>query len=113
MSNETLVKVRKHTMLPVLVILFVVAYSVMTMLIVEQGNTIESQKLLIRQLFSDSAQLSALKGKAAREKSAHKAPAVKPGTPQAAQPKRVPKSGPKLDAREAVEHDGRRMLVSI
>lgn len=33
----------------------------MTMLIVEQGQTIESQRALIRELFRDSAELSAMK----------------------------------------------------
>jgi hypothetical protein len=114
MSEETVVRKKKNVMLPVLVVLFLAAYGMMTMLIVEQGSTIESQKLLIRQLFSDSVQLSALKGKAAREKAnAHAAP-VKPVAPPAAQSKPAPpKRGPRLDARQAVEQDARRILVSI
>jgi hypothetical protein len=36
----------------------------MTMLIVEQGATIESQRALIRELFRDSTELSAMKMKA-------------------------------------------------
>jgi len=54
---------RKLSALPVFVGLFVVAYSMMTMLIVEQGRTIESQRSLIQALFSDSNELSHLKGK--------------------------------------------------
>jgi len=50
-------------MLPVFVGLFVVAYSMMTMLIVEQGRTIQAQRSLIQALFSDSNELSHLKGK--------------------------------------------------
>jgi hypothetical protein len=45
--------------------LFLVGYLVMAGLIVEQGRTIESQKLLIRSLFFDSTQLAALKLKEA------------------------------------------------
>jgi hypothetical protein len=54
---------RKHSALPVFVGLFVVAYSMMTMLIVEQGRTIDSQRTLIQALFSDSNELTHLKGK--------------------------------------------------
>ena len=55
---------RKLSMLPVLVVLFMISYSLMTMLIVEQGRTIESQRALIRSLFSDSSELSHLKKEA-------------------------------------------------
>jgi hypothetical protein len=54
---------RKNPMLPVLVILFVICYSLMTTLIVVQGRTIDSQRALIQSLFSDSTELSHLKGK--------------------------------------------------
>jgi len=51
-------------MLPLLVILFLVSYGLMTLLIVEQGNTIQSQRTMIRQLLGDSQELSAMKAKA-------------------------------------------------
>lgn len=54
----------KHTLLPVLTILFLVSYGLMALLVVEQGRTIDSQRNLIKQLFSDSAQLTSMKGKA-------------------------------------------------
>lgn len=57
----------KHSMVPVLTLLFVVAYCLMTMLIMEQARTIDTQRNLIQVLFEDSAQLSALKGKAAQK----------------------------------------------
>jgi hypothetical protein len=50
-----------------LTILFLISYGLMTMLIVEQGRTIESQRALIRELFRDSTELSAVKQKAAQE----------------------------------------------
>lgn len=52
---------KKQSWLPVLTVLFLISYGLMTMLIVEQGQTIESQRSLIRQLFRDSQELSAVK----------------------------------------------------
>ena len=53
--------------MPLLTILFLISYALMTLLIVEQGLTIENQRALIRDLFRDSAELSALKLKAVQE----------------------------------------------
>lgn len=61
---------KKRGWLPVLTILFCISYGLMTMLIVEQGSTIESQRVLIRELFRDSTELSATKMKAQRDKNA-------------------------------------------
>lgn len=58
---------RKHGWLPLLTVLFLISYGLMTMLIVEQGRTIESQRALIRELFRDSTELSAVRQKAAQE----------------------------------------------
>jgi hypothetical protein len=55
---------KKRGWLPLLTILFLISYGLMTMLIVEQGRTIESQRALIRDLFRDSTELSAVKMKA-------------------------------------------------
>src|SRR6266498_2005519 len=52
---------KRHSWLPVLTVLFLISYGLMTMLIVEQGQTIESQRALIRELFRDSTELSATK----------------------------------------------------
>jgi len=54
-------------MLPVLVVLFLISYGLMTMLIIEQGRTIESQRALIHELYHDSAELAAVKGRALQE----------------------------------------------
>jgi hypothetical protein len=51
----------KHTLLPLLTALFLISYGLMVMLIVEQGQTIDTQRYLIRSLFSDSSQLTALR----------------------------------------------------
>ena len=54
-------KTGKNGWLPVLTVLFLISYALMTMLIVEQGRTIDSQRALIRELFRDSTELSAIK----------------------------------------------------
>lgn len=58
---------KKHGWLPLLTVLFLLSYGLMTMLIVEQGRTIDSQRALIRELFRDSTELSAVKQKAAQD----------------------------------------------
>jgi hypothetical protein len=59
---------RKQGWLPLLIVLFLISYGLMTMLIVEQGQTIESQRALIRELFRDSTELSAVKMKAQQDR---------------------------------------------
>jgi|SRR5277367_2785693 len=58
---------RPAAMLPLLVILFIVSYGILTMLVFEQGQTIESQRGLIREMLKDSTQLATLKGKMSRD----------------------------------------------
>jgi len=76
---------KKLGWLPLLTALFCLSYGLMTMLIVEQGATIESQRALIRELFRDSSELSATKMKAQQEKNAaaqhSQAPAAKTQSP--------------------------------
>jgi hypothetical protein len=54
---------KKHNMLPVLVVLFLISYGLMTMLIIEQGRTIESQRALIHELYHDSEELAAIRSR--------------------------------------------------
>lgn len=54
-------------MVPLLVLLFVVSYCILTALVFEQGQTIEAQRGLIREMLKDSTQLAALKSKLARD----------------------------------------------
>ena len=54
---------RKYSLLPVLIVLFLISYGLMALLAVEQDRTIASQRSLISQLFGDSAELSSLKGR--------------------------------------------------
>jgi hypothetical protein len=58
---------RSAAVMPLLVILFIVSYGILTMLVFEQGQTIESQRSLIREMLKDSTQLAALKDKLARD----------------------------------------------
>ena len=67
-SEEPATPRKKYGWLPLLTVLFMISYGLMTMLIVEQGQTIESQRALIRELFRDSTELSAVKMKAQEEK---------------------------------------------
>ena len=59
---------RKNGWLPLLIVLFLISYGLMTMLVIEQGRTIESQRALIRDLFHDSTELSAVKLKAQEQR---------------------------------------------
>lgn len=59
---------RKHGWLPLLTVLFLISYGLMTMLVVEQASTIESQRALIRELFRDSTELAAERMKAVQQK---------------------------------------------
>lgn len=74
---------KKHGWLPLLTILFMISYGLMTMLIVEQGQTIESQRALIHELFRDSSELTATKLKALQESRSQAAQSVAPRNPLA------------------------------
>jgi hypothetical protein len=60
----------KQTLLPILIVLFLLSYGLMAMLVVEQGRTIDNQRSLIQSLFSDSNQLSHMKGKSFQQQRA-------------------------------------------
>jgi hypothetical protein len=120
----------KRTLLPILTVLFLISYGLLTTLVVEQSRTIDSQRGLIRDLFQDSVQLSALKGKTvlkhnaeaqaqaqAKSRSQTNAPTAqapphtdtqKPNTGKHRRP--LPQKPPR-DA--SGEGDERRMLISI
>jgi hypothetical protein len=55
---------KKRTLVPLLTVVFLLSYGLMTMLIVEQGSVIQSQRNLIKILMTDSAELWTMKGKA-------------------------------------------------
>jgi hypothetical protein len=130
MGNDTIViRKPKLTALPILVVLFLFSYSLMTLLVIEQGRTIDSQRGLIQELFSDSSQLAAMKGKAFQKQRADAAAAArvhpngKSQAPQGTDPKtgkgnrvagKSQKTAPQGPPRFASEvADERRSLNSI
>jgi hypothetical protein len=58
------VPTKKRSLLPLLTVLFVFSYGLMTVLIVEQGSVIQSQTNLIKILGRDSTELWSARGKA-------------------------------------------------
>jgi hypothetical protein len=66
MESTTMPK-KKHTMLPVLVVLFLISYGLLAVLVVEQDRTISAQRSLIQQTMGDSLALTQLKGKIFRQ----------------------------------------------
>jgi hypothetical protein len=118
----------KQSLLPVLIVLFVISYCLMTLLIFEQGRTIENQRGLIRSLFQDSNQLSHMKGEAfQKQHAAAQAQAEANAHSQAQTPSPQDKAGhrkagPNAKAQKPVPpkaHDGdtledvRRVVVAI
>lgn len=59
--NAATKRKRKLTALPLLVVLFVISYFLLTKLVIEQDKTIDSQLSLIHTLFKDNVYLSALR----------------------------------------------------
>ena len=114
-------------------VLFLFSYGLMTMLIVEQGRTIDSQRALIRELFRDSTELSATKMKELQQEHARahaqaqaqanhtpstqtpgkQAPSTQGSTQQSAQAEK-PKSQVQAPSRPAADlSDVRRALITI
>lgn len=85
-QTEAAIQKPKHTLLPLLVALFIVSYGILTMLVVEQGRTIQSQRGLIMDLFNDSNELIHLKGKLAQQQLHAGKPNGKAHMPAAAVP---------------------------
>lgn len=103
-QSEAPQKKSRGALLPLLVVLFLISYGILTLLVVEQGRTIEAQRGLLRELLRDSTQLADLKGKLARADNAqsHDKPAAQkteqpdatPGNSGSAAPK-TPRKDPK------------------
>ena len=85
-EKPVLVPKKKRTLLPLLTVVFMASYGLMTLLIVEQGSTIQSQRNLIQVLLGDSPQLWALKGRALSDKlAAEKLPQAQSQTKKSTQ----------------------------
>ena len=76
----------RGALLPLLVVLFLISYGILTLLVVEQGRTIDAQRGLLREMLKDSTQLATLKSKLARGDSAqsHDKPAAQTEQKEAA-----------------------------
>lgn len=80
----------QRSLLPLLVVVFIASYGLMTLLIVEQGETIQAQHNLIKLLLVDSKEFWSMKGKAQADKlaqaqtQAQNPPAQSPSTPRQA-----------------------------
>jgi len=57
-KNLTASRRRKLTALPLLIVLFVISYCLLTRLVIEQDKTIDSQRSLIHLLFKDNVSLA-------------------------------------------------------
>jgi hypothetical protein len=77
---------RKHSLLPVLIVLFLISYGLMSLLAVEQDRTIAAQRSLITSLLGDSTELSSLKGKLIQKQYAQAQAQAKAGSHSQAQP---------------------------
>ena len=66
--NSAVTRRRKRSLLPLLIVLFLISYGLLTNLVLQQDKTIDSQRTLIHLLYKDSLQLSAMR-KAEKEKS--------------------------------------------
>lgn len=89
LNDAIVVPKKRKGMLPVLIVLFLISYGLMSVLVVEQGRTIESQRGLIRDLFNDSTELSALKMKEVLRERAMADHAAKVGAQTAVQQSQV------------------------
>jgi hypothetical protein len=137
LTGDNATRKSSRSLLPVLTILFLVSYGLLTMLVVEQGRTIDSQRNLIHLLFGDSVQLSSIRGKAiqkqqteARAEAQKKSPSAQPtpSGPRAQSPSTQPPQGgaknqstskvgrpvPPKPPKDTVDQgDDRRILISI
>jgi hypothetical protein len=77
---------KQRSLLPLLTIVFIASYALMTMLIVEQGAAIQQQHNLIKVLQGDSMQLWAMKGKAVGDKAARDKAQAHPNSPSTQAP---------------------------
>jgi hypothetical protein len=95
MVGDEVISKPKRTLLPVLTVLFLLSYGLLTMLVVEQSRTINSQRGLIQDLFQDSVQLSTLRGNEIQKRNADAQ--AKPHSQTKTPPTQAP--GPKASPR--------------
>ncbi len=115
-AMESTTTPKKHTMLPVLVVLFLISYGLLAVLVVEQDRTITAQRSLIQQTMGDSAELNSLKAKIYHQQhpGAHGRAPSSPAIPQEKGSVKSRKLVPMKPPKDAVDTpDARRIPVSI
>jgi hypothetical protein len=115
-QSEIAVPKSKLTLFPVLVVLFLLSYGLMATLIVEQGKTIDIQRLLIGQLFTDSNQLNQLKSHIIQQQSKLHQQSQAPSSQAVPQGKtgRVHRGAPMRPPKDASDSsDAGRSLITI
>ncbi len=116
-TTESVVIVpKKQNLLPLLVVLFLISYGLMALLVVEQGRTIDTQRYLIRDLFSDSSQLTSMKSSALQKQNAAaqaKAPSSQVAPQNNAKPAHPAGKLRKPPTAASDTSDSRRMVVTI
>jgi hypothetical protein len=81
-QSEAPRKKSRTSLLPLLIILFLISYSILTLLVIEQGRTIESQRSLLHEMLKDSNQVAELKGKLAAAEAKQAQPPAQAQTEQ-------------------------------
>lgn len=92
--NAAIKRKRKLTTLPLLVVLFVISYFLLTKLVIEQDKTIDSQRSLIHMLFKDNVYLSMLHKHAGVPKKARTGSQLQAGNPASQNPASESQSSP-------------------
>ena len=85
-ANAANKRKRKLTALPLLIVLFVISYLLLTKLVIEQDKTIDSQRSLIHMLFKDNVYLSMLHKHAGTSKKARGGSQPQTGNPASQNP---------------------------
>lgn len=113
MESTTMPK-KKRSMLPVLVVLFLISYGLLAVLVVEQDRTITAQRSLIQQTMQDTTELMVLKGKLARQHAGAHGKAPSQADPQVKGSVKSRKLVPLKPPKDAVDTpDARRIPLSI
>lgn len=102
-QSEAPRKKSRTALLPLLIVLFLVSYAILTMLVIEQGLTIEAQRTLLREMLKDSNQLAALKNKLANAEAKRS-----PDKAAAAAEQKEPDTGSSVAAPKRSEKDAKR-----
>jgi len=90
----------------VIVVLLLVTFPLLALLVLEQGRVIDAQRLLIRQLNSDSQQLNAIRVRELQDRNKPGAPAAKNPPPDAQpQPGAQPQSGAAPQSKNPKRHE--------